>query len=127
MSILRLKVDDPGTARRPGESLDIDASWHLDGPDHAVELSLVWYTSGKGSEDIEVVEQVTLASKAPGSSGSRHHTLRIPEGPYSFSGKLISLAWALELVAVPSSAVERVDLVIGPEAREVDIRTLREH
>jgi hypothetical protein len=127
MSTLRLALDEPGRTCRPGAALEVDASWYLDGSDHTVELNLVWYTSGKGTQDIEVAEQVILTSDTPGSSGSRRHTLRLPEGPYSFSGKLITLAWALELVALPSSAVERVDLVIAPEGREVDLRTRREH
>jgi len=37
----------------------------------------------------------------------------------SFSGKLISLVWALELVVLPKGASTRQEIKIGPGAKEV--------
>lgn len=127
MSILRLRIGEPGDRIRPCSSLEVEASWHLDGSDERVELNLLWHTRGRGSQDVEVVQSMELVSACPGASGGRSCTLRIPEGPCSFSGKLITLAWALELVALPSREVERMDLVVSPERDEIDIRSLREH
>jgi hypothetical protein len=47
--------------------------------------------------------------------------VQLPWGPYSFSGKLISLIWAFELIALPSEDSIRQEIVIGPDAREVQI------
>jgi hypothetical protein len=44
-----------------------------------------------------------------------------PKGPYAFSGKLITLAWAIELVVLPGGETERLDLLIGPAPVEVDL------
>jgi hypothetical protein len=58
----------------------------------------------------------------PGSSGSRRFAFKVPEGPYSFSGKLITLAWALELVQLPNQATTRLDLLVSPLVTEIDLR-----
>src|ERR1043166_4380135 len=50
--------------------------------------------------------------------------LRLPESPYSFSGKLISLVWALELVAEPSKEVIRREFVLAPGGEEVRLDSL---
>jgi hypothetical protein len=49
----------------------------------------------------------------------RSFSLQLPEGPYSFSGKLISLAWALELVAEPGSRASRIEITVSPTRREI--------
>ena len=62
-----------------------------------------------------------LRDDAPDPSGHRDFSIRAPEGPYSFSGKLITLSWAIELVVLPSGETERLDLRIGPQPVEVEI------
>lgn len=126
MSSLRLRIDEARTWFRPGATIVAETSWHLDGDDEAAQLNLLWHTSGKGTQDVEVVESLDLVTSSPGARGSRACSVPVPAGPYSFSGKLITLAWAIELVALPSHEVERVDLVIGPEPSEIDVRVLRE-
>jgi hypothetical protein len=55
--------------------------------------------------------------------GRRAFRFVVPEEPYSFSGKLISLTWALEAVAQPGERMGRRELVVGPGAREVVLGT----
>ena len=59
----------------------------------SVAVSLLWFTAGKGTEDVEVVEEV-------------HHNMpvgrvpirfQLPNFPWSFSGTLVSLVWAVEV------------------------------
>ena len=49
--------------------------------------------------------------------------MTLPAGPYSFSGRLISLIWALELVAEPGNHVARVEITLGPDGQEVVLAT----
>ena len=49
----------------------------------------------------------------------RSFSLRLPREPYSFSGKLISLVWALELIVEPGSNVTRQELVMSASGKEV--------
>jgi hypothetical protein len=56
--------------------------------------------------------------------GDRSFSFRLPDGPYSFSGSLITLTWALELVALPNRTTERLDLVVAPTPVEVRLQSL---
>jgi hypothetical protein len=91
--------------------------WQLDERPDSVELRLVWYTRGKGDRDWNVAE--TIPFDGAQLYESRRCPLRLPDSPYSFSGKLISLIWAVELVVEPSGESRRLDLTIGPNRREV--------
>jgi hypothetical protein len=116
---LNLRTADRRTWFRPGEVIQGEASWQLDEEAEAVEIRLFWYTSGKGTRDVEVVDSLRTASAV--ASGSRSFSLRVPDGPYSFSGTLITLAWAIELVVDPGGDTERLDLVISPRPVEVEL------
>jgi hypothetical protein len=115
--VLSLMTTDGGTWFKPGEFVEGRAAWQLDGEVDAIEVRLFWYTSGKGSQDVGVVRTVRI--DRPEISGNREFSMRVPNGPYAFSGKLITLAWAIELVAVPGGESERLDLRIGPTPVEV--------
>ena len=117
--MLSLHTADGGTWFKPGELIEGRATWHLDSEPEAVEVRLFWFTTGKGSQDVGIVR--TLRTEAPGVSGQREFSMRLPEGPYSFSGRLITLAWAIEVVVLPGGETERLDLRVGPQPVEVDI------
>lgn len=116
--MLTIQTRDGGAWFRPGETIEGTVSWHIDDAD-AVEVRLFWYTEGKGSRDVEVIETRHMAQ--PETSGTRSFEFKVPRGPYSFSGKLITLAWAIEVVALPGGETERLDLKIGPQPVEVDL------
>lgn len=117
--MLTIQTRNGGTWFKPGETIEGTVSWQLGEDADAVEVRLFWYTAGKGSRDVEVVETRHMAQ--PGISGSRSIELEVPRGPYSFSGKLITLAWAIELVVMPTGETERLDLTIGPRPVEVSL------
>ena len=117
--VLTLQTTDGGAWFKPGELVEGRATWHLDEDTEAIEVRLFWYTSGKGSQDVEIVR--TLRTGSPDTSGHRDFSIRVPSGPYSFSGKLITLSWAIEIVALPSGETERLDLLIGPQPVEVEL------
>jgi hypothetical protein len=64
-----------------------------------------------------VVTAVSLSN--PGENEVRPFNIRLPEGPFSFSGKLISLVWAMEAVAEPGSRAERLEITVSPDRREI--------
>ncbi len=103
----------------PGEELAGRVSWSLDEPAEKLELRLFWYTEGKGDQDVEIVDSVSFAS--PGLEGREEFRFVAPAGPVSFSGKLISLIWALELVALPEGETARQEIVISPTGLEIRI------
>lgn len=124
MSDLRIQTPEDRTAYSPGDELAGAVYWKLSAPPQALELRLFWFTRGKGTEDAAVLD--TLRFDSPQAEEARPFRLVLPEAPYSFSGKLISLVWALELVALPSREVARLELVVAPGGREVLLETLPE-
>ena len=115
--MLTLETTDGRTWYTPGELIEGRASWYLDEEVEAVEIRFFWYTSGKGTRDVGV--EGNLRIDGPDTSSHREFSFRVPDGPYSFSGKLITLAWAIELVILPSGETERLDLGVGPRPVEV--------
>jgi hypothetical protein len=100
----------------PGEEIDGVAAWRGERAPAAVELRLFWFTRGKGTEDLEIVRRVPF--DAPLAVERRPFKLRLPDEPYSLSGRLVSLRWAVELVALPDDRdAARVDVVVAPERR----------
>ena len=118
--MLTLATSDGRTWYKPGETIEGRAEWYLEDGEEALELRLFWHTRGKGTRDVGIVE--TLRIEKPGGSGHRSFAFRVPEGPYSFSGVLITLAWAIEAVALPSEETARFDLGVGPRPVEVTLR-----
>jgi hypothetical protein len=122
MSDLRISLRQDRTAFEPGEELNGAVLWKLDEPPHAVELRLFWFTRGKGTEDTGVVKTVRFDQPLP--QETRSFGFRLPAAPYSFSGKLISLVWALELVAEPSRETARLQITVAPGGQEVRLDSI---
>jgi hypothetical protein len=119
---MRIELDGDRRWYLPGENVSGRIVWNLDVPADAVELRLFWHTSGKGTEDVEIIDDLRV--DAAGASGERDFSFRLPLGPYSFSGSLITLAWALELMAFPGGEIERVELVVAPTPVELRLESL---
>jgi hypothetical protein len=117
MSELRIELADGRTAYRAGEPLSGRVAWRVDDQPSSAELRLFWYTSGKGTLDVGVVNTMTVAS--PRMDDHRDFTFPLPREPYSFSGTLISLIWAIELIVEPGGHVERQKIVLSATGEEV--------
>ena len=124
MNQLTINLTPDRSTFEPGDELSGTANWQLDQPPRAVELRLFWFTRGKGTEDASVVD--TVQFDRPASAETRPFRLRLPDTPYSFSGRLVSLVWALELVAEPSKAVGRLEITLAPGGQEVRLDSLPE-
>ncbi len=120
--MLQLTFANNNTAFRPGDEIAGTARWQCAEPPEHVEISLGWSTRGKGTEDSETIDTFEVANPmAQGESGFR---FTAPGEPHSFSGKLISVIWAIELLVEPSEETERVEIIIAPEAREIELPAL---
>jgi hypothetical protein len=120
MSELKIAVRKQPAQFDPGEEIAGAAQWTLKHAPKSVEVRLLWHTRGKGIEDVCVA--ATVQFEAPLQDDTRPFTITAPEAPYSFSGQLVTLEWALELVALPSKDNVRVDIVIAPGGAAVDLR-----
>jgi hypothetical protein len=121
MSTLAVGTFGNQTRFEPGAEIRGKILWILDREPASVEVRLFWYTEGKGTQDVEVVEVACF--EKPGVRGEKEFNFQLPRGPYGFSGKLISLLWALEVLALPSKESHRLDLTVGPGGNEILLGT----
>lgn len=120
MDWMAIEIHDGANAFLPGEVVEGTVSWQLEQPAPpaiTAELRLLWYTQGKGDQDVGVVSTVPFGN--PGLQDRRPFRVSLPDGPFSFSGKLISLAWALELVIEPGSRASRTEITVSPTRMEI--------
>lgn len=121
---LQIEMLEDKRAFAPGETIQGVVSWQLDEPPKELRLHLLYHTQGKGDEDVGIVE--TVEFDQPQAAGVEPFRLTAPAGPHSFSGRLISLGWALELVTERKGEVARQDLTIAPNAAEIELPAIGE-
>lgn len=104
----------PTNAFRPGDTVDVSFEWSLEEAPQSIEARLIWFTRGVGTQDVGLVESQPAT---PTAVGDQRFRFKLPVAPYSFSGRLVSLVWAVELLA--GDLAERWEFVMGPDAREI--------
>jgi hypothetical protein len=115
--MIRLGLRENKTAFRPGETIEGAVLWEFEKAPALAEVRLLWFTRGKGTEDGETA--ATVKFENPTAGDTRQFSFTAPNGPYTFSGTLIALIWAVEFVSKPGNAFERVEIIIAPEGREI--------
>jgi hypothetical protein len=103
----------------PGEPLTGVVRWSLDDGPVSFVVRLFWRTEGKGTADSGLADELTFEGM-PG-SGEQAFVFEGPSGPYSFSGELVSILWAVEAIASPGKHVARADFVLSPTGKEVKV------
>jgi hypothetical protein len=117
--VLEIHVDGDVEAFAPGDTLRGTLQWMGDSAPDAIELRLLWYTEGRGDQDVGVAR--TLRIETPSAVGSSSFDFEAPSGPYSCSGRLVSIRWALEALTRPGKQTARAELVLAPGGREVEL------
>lgn len=118
--MIELKLEKSTPQYDIDEPISGAVTWHeLTERCDLIELRLLWYTIGKGDRDLEVVARIAVMK--PGTSGTQRFSFDPPGGPYSFSGSLISLVWAIEAVTVPLSDSQIAEFTLAPGGNEVRI------
>lgn len=125
MSWLEIELEGGRTAFRPGDEVAGRVLWLIEeeaggGPAEPVgsaEVRLVWFTRGRGDRDSAIVAAEDLLR--PEAADRRTFRFRLPAGPYSASGKLVSVVWAVEAVLEPGSRAARTEIVVSPTGHEV--------
>lgn len=116
---LTLALDRADSGYVPGETITGLVRWAMPGPLERIDVRLFWRTEGKGSADSGLAGELTF-DRLP-ATGEVSVVFDGPPGPYSFSGTLVSVVWAVEAIAHPGKDVARVDFVLSPTGREVSV------
>lgn len=120
MNELKIGLRENRNEFRPGDEITGAAGWKIDGAVKSAEVRLFWHTRGKGTEDVRVVDVIRFEN--PQNEEARPFRFVAPVGPHSFSGALISLLWAVELVVEPGGESARAKLTISPTGREISLK-----
>lgn len=113
----QLQIQLPKVAYQPGETIQGTLRWNLPKAPGAIEITLGWWTTGKGTQDSKI--EAELEFPASGYTGTHNFQLKIPLSPHSFEGHLISLKWALEARTSAGKNTQNIDLVVSPHGTPV--------
>lgn len=114
---LAIEISRGRSAFAPRESVSGTFHWQLTRPARWIEGRLFWFTRGKGTMDVAIVDRARF--ETPDRQDRQTFRFALPDRPYTFSGRLISLIWAIELIAEPGDRNQRVEIVVAPGGREV--------
>jgi hypothetical protein len=103
----------------PGGEIRGKVSWSRPAAPRRVELRLFWRTQGRGDRDSATVWEHSF--ERPAAGDQREFETSAPAAPGSFSGTLISLIWAFELVIDGKSAA-LAEVVIAPGGVEMSLQ-----
>src|SRR5262245_33271994 len=99
---IRITFDAPGAHYQPGERLT--GRYIVEGPPirpaRAVELSVLWYTAGKGEEDIAVhhfERHVDDSSRPLDLRIPRRFATVLPTSPLSYDGIIVKVCWCVRV------------------------------
>jgi hypothetical protein len=116
---LFLKIDGEQARFHPGDKLCGTADWRLEKAVRAIEVRLIWFTQGKGTQDMQIVDRRRW--ETPALDAKEEFEFALPEAPHSFSGKLITLSWAVELVVEKANESRRVEFILSPYDAEIEL------
>ena len=101
-TVLRLTLDAPTAHYRPGDRLT--GRYMVDGGHpwaaRAAELSVLWYTAGKGEEDMAVhhFERLVDEPAHPLDLRVPHRFATVlPTSPLSYDGQIVKVCWCVRL------------------------------
>ncbi|HUT14007.1 MAG TPA: hypothetical protein VMY42_26200 [Thermoguttaceae bacterium] len=97
-----IRFDGNGRVYRSGETLSGEYLLRSVAPEDvkAVEASVLWYTEGKGDEDLAVHEfwrRSTEDGDFIDSSRPARFTTTLPRSPLSYDGAIVKLRWCVRV------------------------------
>tara|TARA_R100000027_G_scaffold67028_3_gene64319 strand:- start:38667 stop:39107 length:441 start_codon:yes stop_codon:yes gene_type:complete len=106
---------------QPGGILRGEILWDLEKNPDSLYLSFGWWTSGRGDRDEYIVGDKELSR--PTAIGKEAFSFQIPHKVVpSFSGKLISVEWGLQLSVIGVRVDDLIEpITVSPTMEEIDI------
>jgi len=98
---------DPGDVLAGGYQIDIESAHDL----RAIELSVMWYTDGKGDSDMSVHYFERRVAEDPAFVELIHpqaFATPLPDGPLSYNGVIVKVKWCVRLRIFPALGREVV-------------------
>ena len=101
-STIQLTLDSPTARYQPGDRLTgrFVVAPSQPGAARAAELSVLWYTAGKGDEDMNVhhFERIVDEPARPLDLHVPHRfSTELPASPLSYDGEIVKVCWCVRL------------------------------
>lgn len=109
---LKVTLKDGRGVFRPGATIRGRVDWTLERPPVDARVNLYWFTRGKGTEDLHVVDHQPVTAAV--AQGGQDFEFTLPAGPFSFDGTLIAVTWGVELVCNEPPGAAGVEFVVSP-------------
>lgn len=119
MSELNIRLNSDTNNFAPGQTVEGTVAWNLDEDPQKLTLALHWYTKSRATKQSGMVDHVEF--ERPGLKGSKGFSFEIPQGPYSFQGRLLSLNWVLELAPSHGIDLARQPIFVSPTGRLIHL------
>jgi hypothetical protein len=101
---VNIRFDSNGRIYRPGETLAGEYVFHdlPESPAKTLEVSVVWFTEGKGEEDLDVhefwrtnlEEDTTIDLLRP-----QRFSTTLPNSPLTYNGRIVKIRWCVRVRA----------------------------
>jgi hypothetical protein len=106
-----IRFDGNGRTYRPGETLAGDYAFNdlPDGEAKNLEVSIVWFTEGKGEEDMAVHEFRRTNLEETGAVDllrAQRFSSTLPNSPLSYEGRIVKIRWCVRVRAFFSGGKE---------------------
>ena len=100
--LVRISLDGNGRTYRPGDTLSGEYRLESIVADEirAVEVSVLWYSEGKGEEDMAVHEFWRLSAEDGDRTDSRQpgrFSTALPNSPLSYRGVIVKVRWCVRV------------------------------
>jgi hypothetical protein len=97
------------------------ARWDLEHAPRWLEVRIAWHTEGKGTKEHTIVGRERWQDLSP--NDRRDFVFTLPEMPYTYHGRVLSILWSVDLIApsrLPWRREERVAsavIIVSPTLR----------
>jgi hypothetical protein len=115
--LITLRLDAPNRIFSPGETLSGEYTIEAFQPDQirAIELSVLWFTEGKGDEDLGVHFFQRRSSEEDAAFDPRQtvrFNTRLPNSPLSYDGRIVKVRWCVRVRVFLPRGTELVEDVL---------------
>ena len=117
MNNVSIHLDHEAGCFTPGDTLAGTVEWAGAAKPRRVEVRLFWFTSGIALKQVGIVSRLVV--KNHNQPNSARFEFILPAGPWSFSGPLLTLNWAAEVVLFPSKESAFATFTFGPNGTRI--------
>lgn len=117
MDKISIQLKDGKISYQPGEKINGELEWDLNQEVENIAINVFWYTEGIGNQDSEIAG--TEIIKSPLKSDRQSFEIELPMAPYSYSGQISSLKWAIEATVLKDKVKDVKEFSMMPGNKEI--------